>query len=47
MRILRKAYDLAVQGFYKKAVSEEDIRDKLRLIISYWSTCLYPNSKFS
>lgn len=42
-RSIRLAYDLTVQGFYEKTNSFEQLRDQLRLVVTYWKQCLHPN----
>ncbi len=41
---ITKAYKLAVQGYFKKPDNFEEIKALLNHIISYWNTCLHPNS---
>lgn len=43
--IINKAYDLGVQGFYKKATSFTALKDQLLAIVIYWKHCLHPNSE--
>lgn len=38
------AYQLSVQGFFRKASGLEAVEGQLRLIIEYWQNCLHPNS---
>jgi len=40
-----RAYDLSVQGFFKKATSFDGLRSMLKLTIDYWATCKHVNSK--
>jgi len=40
-----KAYDLTVQGFFKKPTSFDVLRDTLKMMMDYWSTCKHVNSK--
>jgi len=42
--IVDEAYDLTVQGFLKKPTNFEDLKKKLDCIVSYWASCLHPNS---
>lgn len=42
--IINKAYELGVQGFYKKATSFTALKDQLLSILIYWRHCLHPNS---
>lgn len=38
------AYKLAVQGFFEKKSTYEELKNQLNCIISYWSSCLQPSS---
>ena len=42
--IVDDAYDLTVQGFIAKPDSYEELKKTLDKIVSYWLTCLHPNS---
>lgn len=42
--IVDEAYDIGVQGFYKKAGSYDTVKEQLYSILLYWSRCLHPNS---
>lgn len=42
--IINTAYELGVQGFYKKATSFIALKDQLLAILVYWKHCLHPNS---
>ena len=42
---IAKAYDLAVQGYFRKPNSYDGIVDMLKCIIEYWNFCQHPNSK--
>jgi CheY-like chemotaxis protein len=42
--IIRKAYNLTVQGFFQKKNNLTELRDCLKMIIEYWRACLNPNS---
>jgi CheY-like chemotaxis protein len=39
-----KAYDLTVQGFFKKPTSYVELVELLKLILVYWHKCKHPNS---
>lgn len=39
-----EAYDLTVQGFFKKSNAYEEFRAMLKLIIDYWFLCRHPNN---
>ena len=41
--IINEAYDIGVQGFYKKADHFTAIKDQLLSILVYWRQCLHPN----
>ena len=43
--IINRAYDLGVQGFYKKADNYTNLKDQLLSIVVYWKQCLHPNSE--
>jgi CheY-like chemotaxis protein len=43
--IINRAYDLGVQGFYKKADNYTKLKDQLLSIVVYWKQCLHPNSE--
>jgi CheY-like chemotaxis protein len=38
------AYELTVQGFFKKPSSFDQFRNVLKLILDYWCTCKHVNS---
>ncbi len=42
---VKKAYDLTVQGFFKKKGNMQDIADEVRIVLDYWKSCVHPNSK--
>src|SRR5690349_11620286 len=42
--IVNRAYDLGVQGFYKKPTNYTALKDQLLAILVYWRNCLHPNS---
>ena len=39
-----RAYDLTVQGYFKKPSDSVEIRDQLKRIIDYWLDCKHPNN---
>jgi CheY-like chemotaxis protein len=43
---VEKAYLLAVQGFFLKAMSFKEFERKLRIIFEYWQECITPNTDF-
>ena len=44
IRLINEAYQLNIQGFYKKEHSYEDLKRSLEIIIQYWKSCLHPNN---
>ncbi|CAN5913976.1 hypothetical protein BH11BAC7_BH11BAC7_26500 [soil metagenome] len=40
---IAKAYELTVQGFFKKSHDPEKMGYQLKLILDYWKECLEPN----
>jgi CheY-like chemotaxis protein len=42
--IVNEAYDMEVQGFYKKATSFPAMKEQLLTICLYWKQCLHPNA---
>ena len=42
--IVNEAYNMNVQGFYRKEVGYEAIKEQLLTICIYWKNCLHPNS---
>lgn len=43
-RAIDEAYDLMVQGFFIKKDTFDEIRDGMKMIVSYWLNCLHPNT---
>ena len=43
-RDINEAYELLVQGFFIKPASMGKMRETLKMIVGYWSTCAHPNS---
>lgn len=43
---VNKAYDLTVQGYFKKPSSYEEIRSMFKMILDYWKICRHPNSSY-
>lgn len=41
---IREAYNLSVQGYFKKPLSFEGIKQMFQCMVSYWGNCLHPNS---
>lgn len=45
-KLIEEAYtEMAVQGFFQKSTSFEEIKRTVRLIMDYWSACKHPNSR--
>ena len=42
---VQEAYNLMVQGFFKKENNFRQIQNTIRMIIEYWLICRHPNSK--
>lgn len=42
---VEKAYEMTVQGFFVKDHSLKELRDRLSMIIRYWSYCKHPNNE--
>jgi len=42
-QIVNEAYNLDVQGFFKKPASFDELKAQLKSIIYYWKSCLHPN----
>lgn len=42
---VKKAYDLTVQGFFKKKGNMKEISDAIKVVIDYWKSCIHPNAK--
>lgn len=41
--LLKKVYELGVQGYFIKESHYEGMREQIRMIVAYWSQCLHPN----
>jgi CheY-like chemotaxis protein len=42
-QIVDSAYELGIQGYYKKAGNYTGIKDQLLSILIYWNQCIHPN----
>ncbi len=42
--VVFEAYDLTVQGFFKKSNAYNEFKEMLDLIIKYWIVCRHPNN---
>ena len=43
---VQTAYDVTVQGFFRKPDTYSGLKEQIKLIMTYWKECLHPNSKF-
>lgn len=43
-RFVNQAYELTVQGYFKKPSDNEKIKEQLKKIIDYWSECRHPDN---
>ena len=41
---VEEAYDLTIQGFFKKPNNLEELRHVTQEIVGYWLKCLHPNT---
>lgn len=41
---VQMAFELTVQGFFEKGYNMQQLTDRLRLILEYWTVCRHPNS---
>lgn len=44
--LIQEAYEVTIQGFFKKTTGYEATKRQLEQIIGYWSLCLHPNSEW-
>ncbi|MDB5240692.1 MAG: histidine kinase, partial [Spirosoma sp.] len=44
--LVQTAYDVTVQGYFKKPSTFKEMKQQLELIITYWRECIHPNSDF-
>ncbi len=44
--LVQTAYDATVQGYFRKPHTFQELKEQLRLIITYWRACIHPNSDF-
>lgn len=42
--IINTAYELTIQGFFKKENSFADLRNRIKICFEYWQSCLHPNN---
>jgi CheY-like chemotaxis protein len=42
--IINEAYNIGVQGFFKKQINYTSIKEQLLSILVYWEKCLHPNA---
>ncbi|QHW01008.1 response regulator [Spirosoma endbachense] len=43
--LVQIAYDITVQGYFKKPYTYIELKRQIKLIIAYWSECLHPTSE--
>jgi len=43
-QIITTAYELTIQGFFKKENSFADLRKRIKICFEYWQSCLHPNN---
>lgn len=43
-RAVEQAYDLRVQGYFRKGSTLDEQQRTIKMIIEYWSDCKHPNS---
>jgi CheY-like chemotaxis protein len=41
---IEEAYEMMVQGYFKKPNSIQEIKETLKTIVNYWLICLHPNN---
>lgn len=41
---VNEAYELTIQGYFKKPSSPEELKTLLGNVITYWSLCRHPNN---
>ena len=44
---IREAYELMVQGYFKKENNFKQIQNCIRMIVEYWQVCRHPNSELN
>ena len=44
--LVNRAYQMTIQGFFKKERSFAGLQEQMRSILDYWDKCLHPNSRF-
>ena len=40
---IEEAYDMMVQGYFKKPNTIREVKELLKTMVNYWVTCLHPN----
>jgi CheY-like chemotaxis protein len=40
---VKAAYEMTIQGFFKKETSYALLKQQIKLIVDYWHFCLHPN----
>ena len=41
---IERAYEMMVQGYFKKKNSMDGIKSTLKIIMDYWTLCKHPNN---
>ena len=44
--LVNSAYNLTIQGYFKKERTFASLTEQMRSILDYWDKCLHPNSGF-
>ena len=42
--VLKRVYDMQVQGFFEKKSSYTSIKSQIKMIMDYWQECRHPNA---
>ena len=45
IRLINEAYQLNIQGFYKKEKIFEELKDQLKAILEYWYKAIHPTTQ--
>jgi two-component SAPR family response regulator len=40
---VEEAYDMMVQGYFKKPNTMQEVKEILKISVNYWNICLHPN----
>lgn len=44
--LVNTAYNMTIQGYFKKERTFAGLQEQMRSILDYWDKCLHPNSRF-